>query len=174
VNTRLNWQLGSAHLLKCEECMNLFKTFTDLEKKDDSYYYTGIKHIEPITHPEKAWCFIEEYFKAGEKQSALNVKDIENLKMNGKHLHTVSMYFIGILLRKMFEKTIKNKLDNLLLNHGSEYVCRYTYTWFITCLFHDFSWIHEDDKISKDYLDLEGCFLINLLNKFDINSTLLE
>lgn len=154
--------------------MSLYERFLELEKNDNSYYYNSIKYKEPITSPNNAWDFIKSYFMAGEKESALKENDIEKLKRNGKHLHTVSMYFMGILLRSMFEDKIVNKLNILFDNYDCTYRYDYTYTWFITCLFHDFSWIHEDEKILNKYKDADSCFRTNLINKYNIKHNIFD
>lgn len=63
--------------------MSLLKEFRELEGKSDSYYYDNMVLIKPITNPNEAWTFIERYFEAGEKKSALMDHDIDLLKKQG-------------------------------------------------------------------------------------------
>lgn len=75
-------------------------------------------------------------------------------------------------MRKIFEKGIVDKLGILLTNHNLTYRYDYTYTWFITCLFHDFSWIHETDRLKDDFDNPENCYDKNLISRYDIKHDL--
>lgn len=156
--------------------MNLYKKICELETDKDSFYYNdkyGLRYIKPISNSNKAWTFIEEYFKAGAKEEVLIDDNIKKLKRKGKNTHTVVMYFLGILSRNLFEKKIEKQLDKLLIEHNSEFNYRYEYTWFLTCLFHDYAWIHENKNfINKDYLNHNFCFKESLLTEFDIKYNL--
>ncbi|MDD3043830.1 MAG: hypothetical protein PHF33_00005 [Candidatus Delongbacteria bacterium] len=147
--------------------MNLYEEFQILEREKSSFYYDKVNY-KPVSNLCYAWKFIEEYFKAGEKESVLNNTYLSELKDNGKHIHTVSMYFLGILFRKLFEDKVKNHLISSLKNQLS-YRYDFTYSWFITCLFHDYSWIQENDKFyNKEFSDTDSCFTKNVIEKLHI------
>ena len=137
--------------------MNLYNYFIELEARPSSYYYDEVLHIKPISNIDKCWKFIEKYFKYGEKEAILDHKEIDDVKKNGKHEHTVSLYFLGISLMEKVENKILFKLEELGI-HARNYDFKFQYTWFLTCLFHDYAWNIECKRPSESYVDEDNLY----------------
>ncbi len=103
-------------------------------KKDEWRYYHKMNYnVFPFKSSDNAKEFIKQYFKTGEKDSIFSNKCIEEISDNRAY-HTVSLFFLGIFLRPLFDKKL-NKLEPGFL-----------YYWFLTSLFHDYGYSIENDK----------------------------
>jgi len=103
-------------------------------KKDEWRYYHKMNYnVFPFKSSDNAKEFIKQYFKTGEKDSIFSNKCIEEISDNRVY-HTVSLFFLGIFLRPLFEK----KIDELYPG--------FLYYWFLTSLFHDYGYSIENDK----------------------------
>lgn len=120
--------------------MSLYKKFNDVQ-----HYYKGIT-VDPISNPDQSWEFIKQYFKLGGKTEVFNLNFASELKKGGKHIHTVSMYYIGCLLRKMVETKLANVMNTFLPERKSDIQYKFEYTWFLTCLYHDTAHVIEETK----------------------------
>lgn len=124
--------------------MSLLKRFLELEKDSESCYYRLTKS-KPISDPKESMDFIKEYFGLGRKEDILSENEMEGFKKSGKHRHTVSLYFLGVLLKDVFNKKIEDYLKQTINFGCNNYY--YTYTWFVCCLFHDMAWNLEKEKL---------------------------
>ena len=112
--------------------------FNDVDKW--SYYpdYTlkefGLDHI--LDEGNEAIRFIQEYFQCGGKH--MIVRDIANYCRPERATHSISTFFLGILLFPLFKKQhthIDVPEDNTFL-----------WLWFLTCLYHDMAYKFEENK----------------------------
>ena len=106
-----------------------------------------------------AYRFIEFYSKHGGKDLLANCFEdiIPNHKFNGKHRHTVALYYLGYHLKNILEPYLNKLYDVFLNSHisesGDNNKWNFCYTWFLTCLFHDTASClekHENNKKIKD------------------------
>lgn len=82
--------------------------------------------------------FIEQYFRDGKKYKAIeHIDKLPDLRL----IHMVSVFFIGIYLYEF-----------LKVEDHKEYEPSFNYLWFLTCLYHDFGYIIEND-IDDTWLD---------------------
>lgn len=126
--------------------MNLYQRFTS---SNDIFYYRNIT-ANPIINQRESWTFIEEYFRLGGKEKAFDLKWFKNLKEDGKHIHAISMYFLGCILQDI----IKNNLDIEMANFipgEKDFNKDFLYLWFLTCLYHDTAYVIENDKLSINF-----------------------
>ncbi len=87
--------------------------------------------------------FIRKYFESGEKEFVLNSFDVDVLSLLGKRsLHTVTTFFIGIMLKEGLPK--EEFANSKLFRENNKDI--FLYCWFITCLFHDYGYIIENNK----------------------------
>jgi len=122
---------------------NLYKTYEKIfQAKKKWKYYKGLKIDElPLKDEETAWTFIEKYYKAGDKNE---VFDKSFKKDTQRNLHSVSVFFLGILLSDLvLGKDYKNKMEP-----------DFRYLWFIASLYHDYSFrlegnIKDTDRFSS-------------------------
>lgn len=150
--------------------MNLYDRF----QSDDVKYYYDCFTTNPILDPKSSWNFIQEYFKLGGKEKAFDLEFAEELEKSGKHIHTVSMYYIGCLLSKMIEENLTHTLHELIPGFGESFNYRFIYSWFLTCLYHDTAYVIEDkhelvDRIGIPRFHLKEIFRVNKIhyNVFD-------
>ncbi len=82
--------------------MNLYERFVSLHNGNgnDIIYYSN-NRINPIENTGKSWEFILNYFKLGRKEKAFYLKFIDEHKEKGKHVHSVSMYYLGCLIKDL-------------------------------------------------------------------------
>lgn len=81
--------------------------------------------------------FIQNHFEGGNKAEALNFPFQKEFENNGKHQHTVALYFLGLHLYDMFNEKLQEKLRTLILIDELDNWYDFKYTWFLTCLYHD-------------------------------------
>ena len=120
----------------------ILELYTELYRKPDRWkYYSNFPQeqysLETILNDGyTAQRFIQEYFQYGGKNSIVN--DISNYCKPDRAVHSISTFFLGILLMPIFIGQCKNRnvpFDNFFL-----------WLWFLTCLYHDMAYKFEDDK----------------------------
>lgn len=124
------------------------------QKYDISYYgitIYGKNLFSPEPEPSKEKCrnFIEKHYKLGGKEECMLFDFLDTYLENGKHLHTVSLYLMGIAfisenstIRKRLDKQLKSFLpqyESWYKTNDSEMKNAYDflYTWYLTALYHD-------------------------------------
>lgn len=129
-----------------------------------NYYRTAV-HTDPSAAPERSAQFIHEYFSHGEKGDityeldgygdTIAYRQPNSLRNIGKlnidedmplHLseyraiHTVSAFFLGIFL----EKCLTQENCGVDISTQSAFF-PFSYLWFLTCLYHDYGYIIEEN-----------------------------
>lgn len=142
--------------------MMLYKWY---QKYDISYYGITIygKNLfspEPKLSKEQCRNFIEKHYKLGGKEECMLFDFLDTYLENGKHLHTVSLYLMGIafiaensMIRKGLEKQLKSFLpqyESWYKTNGNEMNDSYDflYTWYLTALYHDVASCIENIRLS--------------------------
>jgi len=101
-------------------------------------YYIDKRQDEiefPLTNKDEALHFINYYFHTGGKEVVFDTHKIfsgDSEIINDRSMHIVSTFFIGIIISDLFPDIKKEKL--------------FLYRWFLTCLFHDYGYIIENNK----------------------------
>lgn len=119
--------------------MQLLKFYDNL-RPDEWKYYEALNLQEKddviscfnATHCEK---FIKSNFACGAKEKAFDLSFFENYLKNGKHEHTVSLYFLGCCFKEIVNTSLQNYLNKNISKVEEWYDFRYT--WYLTCLYHD-------------------------------------
>lgn len=140
--------------------MQLFEFIRRTQKTNTpewNYYRANIS-IDPLISPERSLDFIREYFQNGQKDYAIvNLKECQNVcsrnirnnsfyRVPPLHLsefraaHTVSTFFLGIML----EHYIAQENGHAEISVGEE-TFPFSYLWFLTCLYHDWGYIVEEN-----------------------------
>ena len=116
--------------------MSLYSSFLKIK---NSYYGIPIDADELFEKAENCRLFINEHFKEGGKQQALNLPFSDEYICDGKHFHTVSLYLLGLHLQKLFQQKIASNLKRKIPALGKWYddCYEYKYSWFLSCLYHD-------------------------------------
>ena len=127
---------------------DLLSTYKDiLEDTDKWKYYNKLKIAYSPFKKENAWRFIEDYYKAGVKERVFNPHITQE---SIRPLHSVSVFFLGILLKEIILKNTNE--DDLKPD--------FRYLWFLTSLFHDYAFILENKKKNivknESIYDLKG------------------
>lgn len=128
--------------------MSLYDEFRAL---DDCFYYP-ILHGRNLTldYSDSNQCFkfINDYYEAGHKNKAFAF-DFDHLyKTEGKHCHTVSMYFLGCFLSKIVDDHLREFLSFNV--HDLKY--DFKYSWFLSCLYHDTASVIEIPAFQRQTL----------------------
>lgn len=144
--------------------MSLFHQF---QSENIKFYYCNPTY-NPIKNPKKSWNFILEYFKLGGKEKAFDLDFFEKLKKNGKHIHTVSMYYIGCLLIDVIEADLSGNLKELIPGLGEQFNYKFIYSWFLTCLYHDTASIIEDTVEPLETIGIPKYHYEEMLKKYKI------
>lgn len=104
----------------------------------------------------------------GKKSGAFDMAFFQTYLSEGKHEHTVILYFLGCLFSEIIDKQLKQHL----LYHIPSIIEWYDfrYTWFLTCLYHDTATVIEENEYR------EGCSTdINFyLGKYDVKYKIFE
>lgn len=149
---------------------NLWNKYEEL---DPSYYGIQIKGSECINErlsKESCLEFIKKHFSEGNKKEALNFPFQEEFKNNGKHQHTVALYFLGLHLKNLFNEKLKHRLGELMPSERFEDWYCLKYTWFLTCLYHDTA-SHIEKFYIESFLPERKKSLDYYLGRFDIQYT---
>lgn len=88
--------------------------------------------------------FITDYFKNGSKNLALSVGDKNDdmsLFPDFRATHTVSAFFIGLLI----EKSMPDEQLSILGDDGA-WEMPFSYLWFLTCLYHDYGYCANSEE----------------------------
>lgn len=150
--------------------MVLYYKLYELYECKNSYYYKNINNmVNPFTNSNNAFKFIMQYFKAGEKEQAFEFQDELIFKKKGKHIHTVTMYFLGILLRDYIESINYQKLEENI-DDFRDWHYNFTYTWFLTCLYHDTGSAYERRTCNNNFkkIDNRDDFVKRVFENYDI------
>lgn len=127
----------------------IWDLYTELFNDPSTWKYysdfsVGKYNLENImNNGDEAICFIKEYFQLGGKYEI--VHDISCYCTPERARHSISTFFLGILLMPLFTKQYRNKqmpFDNFFL-----------WLWFLTCLYHDMAYKIEEDKTNLLSLD---------------------
>jgi len=104
-------------------------------------YYKG-NMINPFEDRFDISDFIRKYFDYGGK--GMVVAELINEMEPMRHYHTISTFFIGLLIKKKICPTLEiiNDADE---NDNFEF----SYLWFLVCLFHDMGYVQEKDWTYK-------------------------
>jgi len=124
------------------EIMTLYDEMHQLYKQNENdwnYYERAM--INPFEDSFLVKDFIKEYFNYGGK--SMVVEELINEMEPMRHSHTVSTFFLGQLLK---QKICPN-LEILSLQNDNNF--KFSYLWFIVCLFHDMGYIQENDWMYK-------------------------
>ena len=146
--------------------MNLFDFIRNTFVKNEpvwNYYGTNV-YTDPIAAPEQSAQFIREYFIQGGKGDAYELDEYDNMIVHSRfrasknfdefeicgdaplHLsqyraiHTVSAFFLGIFLEDCL--TQKDHGVDIFMR---ETIFSFSYLWFLTCLYHDYGYIVEEN-----------------------------
>ncbi|WP_375324050.1 hypothetical protein [Flagellimonas sp. GZD32] len=133
-------------------------------------YYSEIENRElqnPFTSRLSHKQFVKDYFKRSGKNSVLNFLNyLPNKDLNNNRTkHTNSIFFLGVLI---YNKT--NLHSDFFENLNTAEYRRFTFLWFLSCLFHDFGFELENDK--KAIIGINS--LEDLKKKYSIENCLLE
>ena len=145
--------------------MTFFKFIQEIQKTNDpewNYYRTNIS-VNPLVTPERCAQFILEYFLNGEKGFAvfeLNEQDGFALTPSFRSykcysetnicppnfseyraVHTVSAFFLGVFLECCLTRGKGGGVEILAGNRFFPF----SYLWFLTCLYHDYGYIVEEN-----------------------------
>ncbi len=104
----------------------LMKNFYRKSPEEWNYYRRGM--INPFEDKFFVKDFIQEYFDYGGK--GMVVADLVNEMEPTRHTHTISTFFIGLLIKQKIcpaLEIIGDMNDNF----------KFSYLWFLVCLFHD-------------------------------------
>lgn len=84
--------------------------------------------------------FISSYFVKARKAGLFDLNYEEKYESDGKHEHSVSLFFMCCLLNSPFEKLIRAELAKQLDHKDAREIdiwYKYDYICFLTCLYHD-------------------------------------
>lgn len=111
--------------------MSLYEKYLRIYRDSSQWDYYKHNHLsnpfEEVTSSNK---FIFEYFERGAKTRIFDKEILQS--NNNRNVHSISSFFLGILIKKQLNVRLKN--DNFL------------YLWFLTCLYHDYAYYIENDK----------------------------
>lgn len=130
----------------------LFEQYKSLK---ESYYKIEIcpeTLFIPNSGQYSCYNFINEHFILGAKKKVFTIPEsyLGNYKENGKHLHTVSLYLMGLLAREAFCHPIRKAMGK---KFNIDKWQRYEYTWYLTCLYHDVTSVIERDENHADKIN---------------------
>lgn len=87
------------------------------------------------------WDFIEQHFIKGHKNHTIHNLFFEEdfwqqYEKNGKHVHMVDLYLMGILAEEILKVPIEQDVTTRLSSYSSS-MCNFKHLWYLTCFYHD-------------------------------------
>ena len=123
-----------------------------------------IEELFNSNHTSTDW--VKTMFRDGEKLCVFNGFTNEVLLCD-RMKHTISVYFLGIFIVNQIHP-MKERINTYVTSKGIE---KWTYFWFLICLYHDYGYIVENDKDTyvPNLLDLD-----KLCQRLNVNSEVLS
>ncbi len=134
-----------------------------------NYYGTEI-YTDPVASPGRSAQFIQDYFLQGQKGDIVyeldahhdvNIHGISLLLSEYRATHTVSAFFLGIFLEDCLTQ---GQCGADLAVHGDFFP--FSYLWFLTCLYHDYGYIVEENwkPSCRRYNEARICSLMDIID----------
>ena len=143
--------------------------YSDIKSKPDVCYYYAVGSFSIPNKPwesiKKSEIFLKNYLSYAEKIGILNhLKDVINSPLNKqRNLHSVSLYFLGAYLMEQLRISSFSTQDQYSRHP-------FLYSWFITCLSHDFGYALETSKNYKQLIKrIEGLGLEAFYDEFGLS-----
>ena len=129
--------------------MNLYEQIQhELDSKSWNYY--NMKVGDVLKNTKKSRDFIARYFCEGDKKLVIDSwqRDISKTMLD-RSVHTVNVFFIGIILQKIIDPSIaiiseRRDEDREHKEHKEHYL--FSYIWYLVCLAHDMGYTYEDSS----------------------------
>lgn len=106
--------------------------------------------------------FISKHYKLGGKDECMMFDFLDDYLSKGKHLHTVSLYLMGIVfiennsaIQKRIEQSLQiflcqQEYDEFYKKNKNDINYNYLYTWYLAALYHDVASCIEQAKIPEN------------------------
>jgi len=127
--------------------MSLYDKFYNMPSTKCKYYHNAPCMNFASFTTEDAYKFIRGTYTVGAKDKIFDVGFSSKHESEGKHLHTVSLYFMGCLHSDMIDKYLKSYLQGFIPNMNYWY--DFKYTWYLTCLYHDTASVIEKEEWTR-------------------------
>ena len=126
--------------------MNLYEQIQhELDSKSWNYY--NMKVGDVLKNTKKSRDFIARYFCEGDKKLVIDSwqRDISKTMLD-RSVHTVNVFFIGIILQKIIDPSIaiiseRRDEDREHKEHKEHYP--FSYIWYLVCLAHDMGYTYD-------------------------------
>ena len=82
--------------------------------------------------------FLTRHYTTGEKTGLLSSNFLHRYKRTGKHVHSASLYLLGVKLLPIFKKPLDNTLTTFIPNFMS-WGDDSRYVWYLPSMYHDFA-----------------------------------
>lgn len=139
----------------------LYDAYLKVFNKKSKWKYYQRLNISGIPWETKdsAFSFINQYYSAGDKNEVFD-SDFKNT--HNRCQHSVSVFFLGILLSEIVLDKVKK--DSMKPD--------FRYLWFISSLYHDYSYLIEEDK--KKYPPENLLTLESIYKRFEVKYKVLN
>ena len=123
------------------------------------YFENGEKTFPLLLNPETADRFIENYFIAGQKESALSFRFDGLYRLpDDRAVHTISGFFLGLLIENCINNT-----NTFFLKSSNRFP--FAYFWFLTFLYHDYGYCVTERENSPIQLP-QNAYIPNRKNAY--------
>ena len=143
---------------------NLYQTMSDYFKNNPMDWNYYLNELELPKNINDARNFIKDFFAYGGKSYLIHdiMPKCNQLRIN----HTLSVFFIGLLIKKSSYHDLK------IIDDNQDEIFEFNYLWFLVSLFHDMGYVQEEDwKYKFEYRKKSNNFKIIMKNHdFPINS----
>jgi len=148
--------------------MSLHDSLKALPKKEWKYYYDTLNIDFNTFDNNTAYNFIRGTYNIGSKDKMFDVGFEKSFMAHGKHEHTVVLYFLGCMFKKLIHNDLKKHLASFITNVDNWF--DFQYTWFLTSLYHDTASVLEQVNWTRNCpSDIEF-----YLGKYDVHYNLYE
>lgn len=141
------------------------KTLYEAFRKLKSSYYDIKIDVDTLFEANNAGIrcseLIRKHFEKGNKKGIFHLPDKCSYEHSiyGKPIHTVSLYLLGLLLKRRFNSILRTELSKHF--DISEWY-NYEYTWYLTCLYHDeLNFLEHKNRYNDEIYDVSDSELLN-------------
>ena len=116
---------------------NLYQTMSDYFKNNPMDWNYYLNELELPKNINDARNFIKDFFAYGGKSYLIHdiMPKCNQLRIN----HTLSVFFIGLLIKKSSYHDLK------IIDDNQDEIFEFNYLWFLVSLFHDMGYVQEED-----------------------------
>lgn len=133
---------------------SLFEAYSEIK---ESYYHIqcdakDLFTCDAASSQKNCFGFLDAHYQLGHKKELFDNDLLNPNKRHGKHIHSVSLYLLGMTLIPTFKKHISEKMRKFVPHFTQLYKSDYDFwhIWYLTSMYHDYASCAELGTIQEN------------------------